>query len=68
MYCLCEEYTIIEVLWKRHMFGRIYCYFTYTFRLFVDLHNQFEPTTAQNCVKKLSFSNVGMYKSNISIV
>lgn len=72
------------------MFSHIY-YFIYIFRLFIDLHHQFEPTaqncitnqfeatkqnyvnnqfeaTAQNCVRKLSFSNVGMYKLNISTV
>jgi len=38
------------------------------FHSFVDLHNQFESTTAQDCVKKLNFSNVGMYTNQIKVV
>lgn len=62
MYCLCEEYTLIGI---EKTCLVVFIILLILFRLFVDLHNQFESITAQNCAKKLSFSNIGMYTNQI---
>lgn len=63
-----EYIEFIETLWIKHIFNNIYCYFTYIFCFFIDLHYQFKSTTVHNCVKKLTFSNISMYKIKYNCV